>query len=97
MPIHTIMTMHQKQQKRQYQTELGQTSIKESTTHSIEKADQWPTSVALDANTLLGLGGVDIDSNKIDSIESIQIQQNRFTKQVETTLDKLIGALFIRG
>ena len=50
---------------------MGQTSIKESTTHSIEKAGQWPTSVALDANALIGLGGVDIDSNKIDSIESI--------------------------
>ena len=38
--------------------------IKESTTHSIEQADQWPTSVALDVNALIGLGGVDIDSTK---------------------------------
>ena len=44
--MHT--TMHWKQQKRQQQTELGQTLIKESTTHLIEQTGQWPTNVALD-------------------------------------------------
>ena len=41
-------------------TELGRTSIKKSTTHTIEQAVQWPTSVALNTHTLKGLGGVDI-------------------------------------
>ena len=30
--------------------------IKESTTHFIEQAGQWPTSVALDRHTFVGLG-----------------------------------------
>ena len=29
------------------ETELGRTSIKKTTTHTIEQAVQWPTSVAL--------------------------------------------------
>ena len=41
-------------------TELGRTLIKKSTTHMIEQAVQWPTSVALNTHTLKGLGGVDI-------------------------------------
>ena len=32
----------------------------ESTTHTIEQAVQWRTSVALNTHTLKGLGGVDI-------------------------------------
>ena len=39
-------------------TELGRTCIdKKSTTHTIEKAVQWPTSVALNTHSLKGLGG----------------------------------------
>ena len=41
-------------------TELGRTSIKKSTTHTIEHAVQWRTSVALNTHTLIGLGAVDI-------------------------------------
>ena len=41
-------------------TELGTTSIKKSTTQTIEQAVQWPTSVAFNTHTLKGLGGVDI-------------------------------------
>ena len=33
-------------------TELGRTSIKISTTHTIKQAVQWPTSVVLHTNTL---------------------------------------------
>ena len=42
-------------------TELRRTSIKnKSTTHTIEQAVQWRTSVALNTHTLKGLGAVDI-------------------------------------
>ena len=50
-------------------TELGRTLIKKSTTHMIEQAVQWPTSVALNTHTLKGLGGVDI----INSLSEIQV------------------------
>ena len=45
--------------------------IKESTTHSIEQAGQWPTSVALDTPTLIGLGAGDVDI--INRLSRIQI------------------------
>ena len=39
-------------------TELVRTCIdKKSTTHTIEQAVKWPTSVALNTHTLKGLGG----------------------------------------
>ena len=50
-------------------TELGRTLIKKSTTHMIEQAVQWPTSVALNTHTLKGLGGVDI----INRLSEIQV------------------------
>ena len=43
--------------------------IKKSTTHMIEQAVQWPTSVALNTHTLKGLGGVDI----INRLREIQV------------------------
>ena len=49
------MTIHQKRQKKRNanaKTELGWTSIKISTTHTIKQAVQWPTSVVLHTNTL---------------------------------------------
>ena len=40
-------------------TELERTSIKKSTTYTIEQAVQWPTSVAPNLHTK-GLGGADV-------------------------------------
>ena len=49
---------------------MGQKFIKESTTHSIEQAGQWPTSVALDKPTLIGLGRRDVDIiNRLSRIQ----------------------------
>ena len=42
---------------------------KKSTTHTMEQAVQWPTSVALNTHTLKGLGGVDI----INRLSEIQV------------------------
>ena len=52
--------------------------IQESTIHSIEKAGQWPTSVALDTHTLMGLGGVDI----IGRLSKIEIIIKKFFLKV---------------
>ena len=51
-------------------TELVRTCIdKKSTTHTIEQAVQWPTSVALNTHTLKGLGGFDIVNRLISEIQ----------------------------
>ena len=49
-----------KKKKRKCKNRIGEDIDKKSTTHTIEQAVQWPTSVALNTHTLKGLGGVDI-------------------------------------
>ena len=48
----TILWKRQKKRNANAKTELGRTSIKISTTHTIKQAVQWPTSVVLHTNTL---------------------------------------------
>ena len=51
-------TLETTKKKTDAKTELGRTCIdKKSTTHAIEQAVQWPTSIALNTHTLKGLGG----------------------------------------
>ena len=49
-----------RQKKCKYQNRIWEVIDKKSTTHTIEQAVQWPTSVALNTHTLKGLTGVDI-------------------------------------
>ena len=60
-----------KRQKKKCQCKnrIGEDIVKKSTTHTIEQAVQWPTSVALNTHTLKGLGGVDI----INRLSEIQV------------------------
>ena len=46
--------------KCQCKNKIGECIDKKSTTHTIEQAVQWRTSVALNTHTLKGLGDVDI-------------------------------------
>ena len=61
-------TLETTKKKRNAKTELGRTPIK--TTHTIEQAVQWPTSVALNTHTLKRLGGVDI-INRLSEIKVV--------------------------
>ena len=61
-------TLETTKKKRNAKTELGRISIK--TTHTIEQAVQWPTSVALNTHTLKRLGGVDI-INRLSEIKVV--------------------------
>ena len=54
----TTKKKDRKKQKRK--NRIGEDIDKKSTTHTIEQAVQWPTSVALNTHTLKGLGVVDI-------------------------------------
>ena len=58
----TILSYTKKRPKKKCQCKnrIGEDIDKKSTTHTIEQAVQWPTSVALNTHTLKGLGGVDI-------------------------------------
>ena len=60
-----------KRQKKKCQCKnrIGEDIVKKSTTHTIEQAVQWPTSVALNTHTLKGLGGVYI----INRLSEIQV------------------------
>ena len=53
------MTILWKRQKKKCKCKnrIGEDIDKKSTTHTIEKAAQWPTSAALNTRTLKGLGG----------------------------------------
>ena len=53
-------TKKKKKKKRKRKNRIGEDIDKKSTTHTMEQAVQWPTSVALNTHTLKGLGGVDI-------------------------------------
>ena len=61
----------EKRQKKKCQCKnrIGEDIVKKSTTHTIEQAVQWPTSVALNTHTLKGLGGVAI----INRFSEIQV------------------------
>ena len=50
----TRMTIQKRKQKSK--NRIGEDTDKKSTTHTIEQAVQWPTSVALNTHTLKGLG-----------------------------------------
>ena len=65
------MTKLQKRQKekRKCKNRIGEDIDKKSTTHTIEQAIQWPTSVALNTHAPKGLGGVYI----IDRLSEIQV------------------------
>ena len=58
----TILSYTKKRPKKKCQCKnrIGEDIDKKSTTHTIEQAVQWPTSVTLNTHTLKGLGGVDI-------------------------------------
>ena len=49
---------------------IGEDIDKKWTTHTIEQAVQWPTSVALNTHTLKRLGGVDI-INRLSEIKVV--------------------------
>ena len=49
---------------------IGEDIDKKLTTHTIEQAVQWPTSVALNTHTLKRLGGVDI-INRLSEIKVV--------------------------
>ena len=55
--------------KRKCKNRIGEVIDKKSTTHTIEQAVQWPTSVALNKHTLKGLRGADI----INRLSEIQV------------------------
>ena len=67
----TILSYTKKRPKKKCQCKnrIGEDIDKKSTTHTIEQAVQWPTSVALNTHTLKGLGGVDI----INRLSEIQV------------------------
>ena len=50
---------------------IGEDIDKKTTTHTIEQAVQWPTSVALNTHTLKGLTGVDI-INRLSEIQVVR-------------------------
>ena len=58
-----------KEKKRKCKNRIGEDIDKKSTTHTIEQADPWSTSVALYKHTLKGLGGADI----INRLSEIQV------------------------
>ena len=53
-------TKKRRKKKCKCQNRIWEAIDKKSTTHTIEQAVQWPTSVALNTHTLKSLGGVDI-------------------------------------
>ena len=67
------MTLLWKRQKKKCQCKnrIGEDIDKKSTTHTIEQAVQWPTSVALNTHTLKGLGGFDIVNRLISGIQVV--------------------------
>ena len=67
------MTLLWKRQKKKCQCKnrIGEDIDKKSTTHTIEQAVQWPTSVALNTHTLKGLGGFDIVNRLISEIQVV--------------------------
>ena len=67
------MTLLWKRQKKKCQCKnrIGEDIDKKSTTHTIEQAVQWPTSVALNTHTLKGLEGVDVINGLISEIQVV--------------------------
>ena len=65
--------MTKKKKKRKCKNRIGEDIDKKSTTHTIEQAVQWPTSVALNKHTLKGLRGADI-INRLSEIQVVIIK-----------------------
>ena len=63
------MTIQKRKQKSK--NRIGEDTDKKSTTHTIEQAVQWPTSVALNTHTLKGLGGFDVINRLISEIQVV--------------------------
>ena len=80
-----------KKKKQKCKNRIGEDIDKKSTTHTIEQAVQWPTSVALNTHTLKGLGGVDI-INRLSEIQVITTEQSVFRRWVGKVF-QILGAL----
>ena len=77
----TILSYTKKRLKKKCQCKnrIGEDIDKKSTTHTIEQAVQWRTSVALNTHTLQGLGGVDI-INRLSYREIQEVIKKIFIK-----------------
>ena len=67
--LETTKKKKKKKKKRKCKSRIGKDIDKKSTTHTIEQAVQWPTSVALNKHSLKGLRCADI----INRLREIQV------------------------